>query len=89
MYETTTFGGKPVLVTGANRDLGQALVDEALSRGAQRVYPGTRQPLTYADGAVLPVMFDVTDRTQIQAALDTVDAVDILINNAGCRCRMP
>ena len=31
----------------------------------------------------MPVMFDVTDRTQIQAALDTVDALDILINNAG------
>jgi len=69
-------------VTGANRGLGQALVDEALSRGAQRVYVGTRQPLTYADGGVMPVMFDVTDRTQIQAALDTVDALDILINNA-------
>jgi NAD(P)-dependent dehydrogenase (short-subunit alcohol dehydrogenase family) len=32
----TTFAGKSVLVTGANRGLGQALVDEALSRGAQR-----------------------------------------------------
>ena len=70
-------------MTGANRGLGQALVDEALSRGAQRVHAGTRQPLTYADGGVMPVMFDVTDRTQIQAALDTVDALDILINNAG------
>ena len=79
----TTFAGKSVLVTGANRGLGQALVDEALSRGAQRVYVGTRHPLTYADGGVMPVMFDVTDRTQIQAALDTVDALDILINNAG------
>jgi len=38
-------------------------------------------------GGVMPVMFDVTDRTQIQAALDTVDALDILINNAGCRRR--
>ena len=50
----TTFAGKSVLVTGANRGLGQALVDEALSRGAQRVYAGTRQPLTYADGGVMP-----------------------------------
>jgi NAD(P)-dependent dehydrogenase (short-subunit alcohol dehydrogenase family) len=45
----------------------------------QRVYAGTRQPRTCADARVTPGMFDVTDRTQIQAALDTLDALD----NAG------
>jgi NAD(P)-dependent dehydrogenase (short-subunit alcohol dehydrogenase family) len=45
----------------------------------QRVYAGTRQPLTCADARVTPGMLDVTDRTQIQAALDTLDALD----NAG------
>jgi NAD(P)-dependent dehydrogenase (short-subunit alcohol dehydrogenase family) len=79
----TTFAGKSVLVTGANRGLGQALVDEALRRGAQRVYAGTRQPLTCADERVMPLMFDITDRAQIQAALESIDALDILINNAG------
>ena len=34
---------KAVLVTRANRGLGQALVDEAVRRGATRVYAGTRQ----------------------------------------------
>ena len=31
-------------MTGANRGLGQALVEELLRRGAGRVYAGTRQP---------------------------------------------
>ena len=83
MMRPTTFAGKTVLVTGANRGLGQALVDEALRRGAQRVYAGTRQPLAHPDERVTPLMLDVTDRAQIQAALDSVDSLDILINNAG------
>jgi NAD(P)-dependent dehydrogenase (short-subunit alcohol dehydrogenase family) len=29
--------GKSILVTGANRGIGQALVNEALNRGAKRV----------------------------------------------------
>ena len=44
--------GKAVLVTGANRGIGQALVAEALARGAQRVYAGTRQPLAHPDERV-------------------------------------
>ena len=33
-----TIAGKAVLVTGANRGIGRALAEEALSRGAGRVY---------------------------------------------------
>ena len=50
-----TIADKTILVTGANRGIGQALVAEALSRGAERVYAGTRQPLTHPDGRVTPL----------------------------------
>jgi NAD(P)-dependent dehydrogenase (short-subunit alcohol dehydrogenase family) len=75
--------GKTVLVTGANRGIGQALVEEALRRGAARVYAGTRQPLTHPDPRVTPLTLDVTSTDQIEAAADQVEALDILINNAG------
>jgi NAD(P)-dependent dehydrogenase (short-subunit alcohol dehydrogenase family) len=78
-----TLKGKTVLVTGANRGIGQALVEEALRRGAKRVYAGTRQLLTHADERVTPLRLDVTDEGQIHAAVESVDSLDIVINNAG------
>jgi NAD(P)-dependent dehydrogenase (short-subunit alcohol dehydrogenase family) len=78
-----TIADKAVLVTGANRGIGQALVEEALSRGARRVYAGTRQPLAHPDGRVTPLRLDVTNPGQIQAAAESVDALDVLVNNAG------
>jgi NAD(P)-dependent dehydrogenase (short-subunit alcohol dehydrogenase family) len=75
--------GKTVLVTGANRGLGQALVDEALRRGAKRVYAASRQPIAHADDRVTPVIMDVTDWAQIKLAAESVESLDILINNAG------
>ena len=78
-----SIAGKTVLVTGANRGLGKSLVDEALSRGAKRVYAGTRQPFSHPDERVVPLILDVTDPAQIQEAVDGVGSLDILINNAG------
>jgi NAD(P)-dependent dehydrogenase (short-subunit alcohol dehydrogenase family) len=78
-----TIEGKTVLVTGANRGIGRALVEEALRRGAKRVYAGTRQPFTHPDERVTPLTLDVTDTAQIQAAVERVASLDVLINNAG------
>jgi NAD(P)-dependent dehydrogenase (short-subunit alcohol dehydrogenase family) len=72
-----------ILVTGANRGLGKALVEEALRRGARHVYAGARQPFACADRRVTPLILDVTNAAQIRAAVEQVDALDILINNAG------
>jgi NAD(P)-dependent dehydrogenase (short-subunit alcohol dehydrogenase family) len=78
-----TIHGKTVLVTGASRGIGQALVEEALRRGATRVYAGARQPVPHPDERVTPVALDVTDPAQIRAAAGSVESVDLLINNAG------
>jgi NAD(P)-dependent dehydrogenase (short-subunit alcohol dehydrogenase family) len=78
-----TIADRTILVTGANRGIGQALVEEALRRGAKRVYAGTRQPLAHPDERVTPLPLDVTDAVQTQAAVERVGSLDLLINNAG------
>lgn len=78
-----TIMDKTVLVTGANRGLGRALVDEALSRGAKRVYAAARQPMVVSDERVTPLILDVTDPALIEQAVERVESLDILINNAG------
>src|SRR5258708_39815143 len=74
---------KTILITGANRGIGHALVEEALKRGAKWVYAGTRQPFTHSDGRVTSLTLDVTNAGQIQDAVEKVETLDILINNAG------
>ena len=81
MSLTMTIADRAVLVTGANRGIGQALVEEALRRGAKRVYAGTRQPLTHLDGRVTPLTLDVTNAAQTQAAAESIGSLDIRINN--------
>jgi NAD(P)-dependent dehydrogenase (short-subunit alcohol dehydrogenase family) len=84
MRETEmTIADRTVLITGANRGIGRALVEEALRRGATRVYAGTRRPLTHPDERVTPLTLDVTDAAQIQAAVEAAGALDVLVNNAG------
>jgi NAD(P)-dependent dehydrogenase (short-subunit alcohol dehydrogenase family) len=74
---------KTVLITGANRGIGRALVREALQRGAKRVYAGTRGSLDIADERVSPLMLDVTNTEQIEQAVGRVASLDVLINNSG------
>lgn len=74
---------KTVLITGANRGIGRALVEESLKRGAQRVYAGARGPLEHPDNRVMLLTLDVTNAEQIQQAASEVDILDVLINNAG------
>src|ERR1700757_2268598 len=74
---------KTILITGASRGIGRALVDEALRRGARRVYAGTRGPLPHADARVTAVQLDVTSAENIERAVGSIDSLDLLVNNAG------
>jgi NAD(P)-dependent dehydrogenase (short-subunit alcohol dehydrogenase family) len=74
---------KTILITGANRGIGWALVIEALKRGAKKVYAGTRGSLQVPDERVTPISLDVTSDSEIQRAADRVDTLDVLINDAG------
>src|SRR6202030_3399562 len=74
---------RAVLVTGANRGIGRAFVEEALRRGATRVYAGTRNAIAFPDERVVPVALDVTDAAQTREAAAQAESLDVLINNAG------
>jgi NAD(P)-dependent dehydrogenase (short-subunit alcohol dehydrogenase family) len=78
-----SIAGKAVLITGSNRGIGRGLVEEALNRGAARVYAGTRGPMAHSDERVTALNLDVTSAVQIQEAVQQVGSLDVLINNAG------
>lgn len=83
MEKQISIADKVMLITGANRGIGLALVEEALRRGAKRVFAGTRLPFTHPDQRVTTLILDITSKEQIQEAIKKVGSLDILINNAG------
>src|SRR3974377_409111 len=78
-----TLHGKTVLVTGGSSGIGQAWVEEALRRGAARVYAVARHPVAHPDERVTPLTMDVSDAKQVQEAAASVESLDLLINKAG------
>jgi NAD(P)-dependent dehydrogenase (short-subunit alcohol dehydrogenase family) len=79
----TSIANSAVLITGSNRGIGRALVEEALHRGARLVYAGAREPWAHPDPRVRPLTLDVTSAADIRAAAEAVEALDVLVNNAG------
>lgn len=79
------FDNAHVLITGANRGLGKALVTELLQQNVTRIYAGARRPETIVitDPRVIPVALDVTKPESIQALARNIGQLDLLINNAG------
>lgn len=88
----STLKGAPVegarlVVTGANRGIGLAFVQEAFARGAAKVYAGVRDtsdvtPELQATGADI-IQLEVTSSSDIAAAAELCSDATVLINNAG------
>ncbi|TKK90066.1 SDR family NAD(P)-dependent oxidoreductase [Herbidospora galbida] len=72
-----------VLITGANRGIGKSFAEEALARGARKVYAAARDPRTVTTPGVEPVRLDITDPAAIAELAERLTDVDILVNNAG------
>ncbi len=70
------------LVTGANRGLGLALVEELLAKGAAKVYATSRKPHDFKDPRIVNILLDVTDSASIAKLPELAPDVDVLINNA-------
>jgi len=75
--------GSRVLVTGANRGLGQVFTESLLTRGASAVYAGVRNPGTAVPSGAVPLTLDITRAEDVAAAAARCADIDILINNAG------
>ena len=83
--------GSVVFVTGANRErgIGRALVEEAVKRGAKKVYATSRtmsqldELVSRYPGIVVPIRLDVTNKDDIARVAEVARDADILINNSG------
>jgi NAD(P)-dependent dehydrogenase (short-subunit alcohol dehydrogenase family) len=87
--QMTKIEGAVALVTGGQRSLGKAFVDELLARGASKVYATARQPEVSVDDRIVPLALEVTDPASVQALATRAPDVTIVINNAGSTLRGP
>ncbi|MBC8161638.1 MAG: SDR family oxidoreductase, partial [Roseiflexaceae bacterium] len=75
-----------IFLTGANRGIGHALIEQLRQHGVRRIYAATRKPEAFKDIAsdsLVPLKLDITDRRQVQAVAAQAHDTTVLINNAG------
>ncbi|TVT30116.1 SDR family oxidoreductase [Amycolatopsis rhizosphaerae] len=75
--------GKVALVTGGRRGLGAALVDEALARGARKVYSTARSAHLDDRPEVVTAELEVRSAASVAALAEIAADVEIVFNNAG------
>ena len=81
--------GTIALVTGGQRGLGKAFVEELLARGATKVYATARKSAPSDDPRVVPLDLDVTDPASVAGLAALATDVNLLVNNAGITIRSP
>ncbi|MDX2074630.1 MAG: SDR family oxidoreductase [Alphaproteobacteria bacterium] len=77
---------KTILVSGANRGIGKAIVEALLKQNVKKIYATARKIEDlpkFGDARVVPLALDITKRGQIENAASQAGDVDLLINNAG------
>lgn len=77
---------KNIVVTGANRGIGAAIVRELLKHNVGKVYAAARKLENlpnFGDKRVVPIALDITNQKQVNAAAAFAKDTHILINNAG------
>lgn len=81
-----SLSNKVILVSGANRGIGAAIVRELLKANVRKIYAAARNLNSlpdFGDLRVVPLQLDVTKDESVQQAADIAGDVDVLINNAG------
>jgi len=75
---------KTVLITGASSGMGRATARYLAGRG-YLVYAASRTPekLVHLAGTIFPIQMDITDSQSVSEAIELIERIDILINNAG------
>jgi len=81
--------GSVAFVSGANRGIGKGYVEALIQAGASRVYAAARsmaslhEIVAIAPDRIIPVVLDITNPDQVNAAAQKAQDVNLLINNAG------
>ncbi len=75
---------KNLIITGTGGQIGRAFVSHVSQKAGFNIFACDKEPQSPFDSAnVTTVELDITDESQVSMFFDSIDCVDVLINNAG------